>query len=128
FQTYWENHLNRMTQGDTYYVLGSLGDLWNELLQEKATRMKRLLVKKEIRVKVIAYNDNAKDRELTALYPYYDVRIMPNGYYTPANANIWGDHIALQTAVEPYSVIDIYNPALAKAYLNTFNVLWESAK
>jgi hypothetical protein len=54
----------------------------------------------------------------------YEIRILEQPFETPANTLIFEDYIALQTLIEPFSVIQIKNEALAKAYLNYFNALW----
>jgi len=127
FRTFWRQHIERMQLGDEYFVLGSLGDLWGKLLEPILPWVMKQLKKKNISGKVVAYAINNKDNIFLKSGLKYEARLMPRDYQTPANVLIWGDFISLQTGVPPYSVIDIYNPALAKAYKETFNALWESA-
>lgn len=123
FRTYNLNLVQKMATGESVYILGSVGDLWYQLMGSKLAAHRRIWDKKKLMGKSIAYSSSALDKQL----PRYESRIIPNEFEPPADMNIWGDTIALQCLVEPYSVIEIKNPALAKAYLTYFELLWEQA-
>ena len=77
---------------------------------------------------MVEYEKSKIDKAKNSAAEYYAVRIIPAKLETPANVLIWDDSIALQTFVDPVSVVEIKNKALAKAYLNYFNLLWAQGK
>ena len=77
---------------------------------------------------MVEYHVSEMDKKLAVEQKYYDVRVIPEKLETPANVLIWDDYIALQTLIEPYSVIQIKNPVLAQTYLNYFNLIWGQGK
>lgn len=119
------NIMEQMDKNSILYVLGSIGDQWYELMgTETYKRYENIRLKKKITLRMISYGESAKDRAIIEAGKYYEVKIIPRQFETPANTLIWNDTIALQTFAEPYSVIHIKNPALAKSYLNYFDLLW----
>ena len=127
FRTFWKHNIARMSVGDEYYVLGSLGDLWGSLMDPILPWLIKQMKKKKISIKTIAHVVNNKDNIFLRSGVKYEARLDPKGYQTPANTNIWKDYTFLQTAVPPYSVIEIYNPVLAQAYKDSFFELWDAA-
>ncbi len=125
FRTYNMNALSEIRTGGTQYVLGSVGDLWYELMGEQYRRYEKLRIKKKIHWKVIGYEESKRDQEVAEREKYTEFRIIPRQLSTPANMHIWEDRVALQMVVEPYTVIEIKNSALAESYLNYFKLLWE---
>lgn len=123
FRTYNISLVQKMATGDTVFVLGSAGDLWYELMGNQLDRHRKIWEKKKIYGKSIVYKQSRLDQKL----PRYESRIIPNEFEPPADMLIWKDTIALQCLVEPYSVIEITNPPLAKAYLAYFELLWNQA-
>jgi len=120
--------INRMKPGTTLYCLGAVGDKWYELMGEKYRTYERMRLKKKVWFQMIEYHESPIDKKITQEGKYYKVRVIPQNLDTPANMLIWDDYLALQTLVEPYSVVQIKNAALAKAYLNYFNLLWEQGR
>lgn len=110
------------------YVLGAIGDKWYELMGDKYSQYERLRMKKRFWFKMIEYNRKSKIDTGKTASEYYSVRIIPAKLETPANVLIWNNSIALQIFQEPISIIEIKNPALAKAYLNYFEILWKQSK
>lgn len=125
FRTYSLNSLDQIEKGGTLYVLGSIGDLWYKLMGSEYERYRRRWLKKKIVWKMIAYQKSEADLKLVRENNLCQVRIIEQKVNTPANMNIFGDKVALQTFVEPYSVVEIKNLALSEAYLNYFKALWE---
>lgn len=116
--------LERMKDKDTFYVIGSVGDLWYELMGEDLNKWLRRWGKKKTTGKSVIYKKAEKD----SLLSRYETRVIPFNFEPPADLVIWGDIIAHQCLVEPYSVIEIKNPILAKAYLAYFELLWNRAR
>jgi predicted transcriptional regulator len=129
FRTFYKNNITRTTPGEVYYVLGSLGDHWMNLMEPIFPWFAKNMKKKKIGIRSVAYEVNNKDNILIKSGIDIELRLAPEGYHqTPSNTNICGDYVWLQTGVPPYSVIDIFNPVLAQSYKVTFDLLWNSAK
>lgn len=129
FRTFYKNNMARAKNGEVFYVLGSLGDHWMLLMEPIFPWFVKQMKKKNLTIRSVAYEVNNKDNILIKSGINIELRVMPKGYHqTPSNTNIGGDYVWLQTGVPPYSVIDIYNPALADSYRLTFDLLWKSAK
>ena len=124
FRNFTLHLVENMEVSSTFYVIGSVGDRWYELMGDSVDKYYRAVKKKKIHGKSVIYNPTALDEN----QPNYQVRALPLGFEPPADMVVWGDSIALQCLIEPYSVIEIKNPALAKAYLAYFQLLWEQAK
>lgn len=120
-----------MKPGSTIHVLGAVGDRWFELMGNKVEAYERIRLKKKITMKEILYGSSSmeQDKRLAAKTGnLYKIRVLPREFETPANMVVIEDMIVLQTLVEPYSAVQIKNPALAQAYLNYFNAMWEQAQ
>ncbi|MEI7792792.1 MAG: helix-turn-helix domain-containing protein [Candidatus Berkelbacteria bacterium] len=128
FQTFSMALIEKMKENSTLYVLGATGDLWYELMADKAKKYEKIRSKKNIKFKMVEYGESRIDQERAAKDKTYIIRILPNNIASPANVLIWDDCIALQTLAEPYSVIEIKNALQAKAYMNYFNLLWDQGK
>lgn len=128
FRNYNYSALTRIPNGGTQYILGSVGNLWYELMGEMYQKYRKLRIKKKITWKMIGYAESARDQDVVDMKEFIDLRIIPRNLSTPANMQIWEDVVALQVLTEPYSVIEIKNKALAESYLNYFNLLWEQGK
>jgi len=128
FRTFSLEFIAKMNAGDTYYVLGSVGDSWYDLMGDSLRRFENIRSKKKINVKLVSYQQSAMDiHQSRQSGKRFEIKIVPHGANIPANTLIWNDTIALQTLVEPYSVVAIRNPLLAQAYLSHFMALWKSA-
>jgi sugar-specific transcriptional regulator TrmB len=128
FQSFSMNYIEKMAENTTIYILGSTGDLWFELMGEKYRKYEKIRIAKKIWWKAVEYHESQQDIGLAKSGKYCQVRIIPENIETPASVIVWDDYIALQSLVEPYSVIQIKNANLAKAYLNYFNSLWAQGK
>lgn len=128
FQNFSLNYVNRMHENSTIYVLGAIGDQWFEFMGNKHHRFEKIRKQKNILMKMVEYHASKLDKQKTDNDELYEVRVIPTNLETPANMLIMEDYIAMQIFSEPFSVIEIKNPALAKAYLNYFNLLWEQGK
>lgn len=124
FRTFSLEFISKMQEEDTYYVLGAVGDLWWELMGPTSKRFEAIRLKKKVAIKMVSYQTSEIDQNHAHQSQRFEVKIVPQGINIPANTLIWNDRIALQTLVEPYSVIEIRNPILAKAYLTQFTALW----
>jgi len=128
FQNFSINYVSRMKDNDTIYVLGAIGDRWYEMMGDKLSIYEHRRKKKNILMKMIVYHVSKIDQQKTDNNELYSVRVISENLETPANMLIMGDYIAMQIFNDPISVIEIKNAALAKAYLNYFNLLWKQGK
>ena len=84
---------------------------------------------KKIHWKMIIFNDvSTIDKQNVIDNPLDEVKVVKQNFQPMANTCIWEDRISLQTFVEPFSVVEIKNKALAEAYLNYFNTMWKVGK
>lgn len=130
FRNYSIAMLEKMPKGTILHVLGSVGDRWYNQLGDKYYKAYvKLTRSRNIRWKMVTF-EKGFDLDIKAMKEtgLVEVRSLPQTLNAPANMLIWGDHIALQTFSEPYTVIEIQNKALAEAYLNYFNALWAQGK
>lgn len=125
FRTFSLNMLDRVEKGGNVYVIGSVGDLWYELMGDKYQQYERKRLKKKIWWKMVAYAESARDKDLIARDKNVEVKIVQQPFNPTANMLIYGGKVCLCTFIEPYGVIEIMNKALAESYLNYFNTLWE---
>jgi len=128
FQTFSQDYIDKMKKNTTLYILGSTGDLWFELMGEKLYKYEKTRLGKNIYWKIVGYHESKKDIEQMRSGKLCHLRVIQENIKTPASVLIWDDYIALQSLIEPYSVIQIKNANLANAYLNYFNLLWEQGK
>lgn len=129
FRNFSLGYIERMKVGEVFYVLGAIGDRWYELMGDSIKKYTKLKNKKKIHWKMVVFDDvSTIDKKNVKDNPLDEVRAVSQNFQPMANTCVWEDRIALQTFVEPYSVIEIKNKALADAYLNNFNALWEQGK
>jgi len=85
-------------------------------------------LKKKILMKHI-YNKDAYQRmnQLNQM-EYTKARFLPSLYDTKINTTICGDQVTFFLWEPPFTTIIIQNKALAEAYQNYFEILWEEAK
>lgn len=119
-----------MKPGGTIYILGAIaGDRWAELMGPKLNQVEKIRLKKKIWYQMVVYQNNKFSMDkVRAGNQFYKVRIINQDYSPPANLTTWEDNIALHTYREPISVIEIKSKALAEAYMNYFNIMWEIGK
>jgi sugar-specific transcriptional regulator TrmB len=123
--------IERMSPSSTIYVLGAIGDRWYQLMGNKALQHDKLRLKKRIVMREILYGKESMEidnKMASNKANLYEIRVIPQEFETPANMLIVEDMIILQTLIEPYSAVQIKNPALSQAYLNYFNAMWEQAE
>ena len=126
FRTFGFSCLEQLSNGETIYVLGAAGDRWYELMGDDYKKYDKIRRKKKIIWKTISYNLSELDKKVAKeIGTLSQTRVVSESFETPANVLIFGDKIALQTMVEPISVIEIKNAALVQAYLNYFKMLWD---
>lgn len=131
FKTSSLDYIERMKPDSVLYVLGASGNLWFNLMGDAHKKYERTRIKKRIVMKEILYQEIPMERDIELAKKkdaLYDIRILPMSFDTPANTLILEDIVVIQILSEPYSHIWIKNPALAKAYLNYFNAMWQQAK
>jgi len=128
FRNFSLSVLQKMEEGETLQVLGSIGDKWYEFMGEKKYQQyAQLQLKKKIRWQMISYLDSIRDNKFLNEHPdLCKVKLLPQSYNNPANINIFGDTVALQIFTEPFSVIEIKNRSLAEVYRNYFELLWNN--
>ena len=124
FQNFSFHLIDSMNPGDTYYIIGSVGNRWYELMGDLLPKYYRSLKKKNLQGKSVIYHQADRDQET----PNYEVRMLPHSFEPPADMVIWNNSIALQCLVEPFSVIEIKNPVLAQTYRTYFHLLWSQGK
>lgn len=130
FRKFSIKSLEQIKDGGVLYGLGSVGDLWWEQMGDAVKTYIRIKTKKRISWKLVAFVEAEKDKLGVNLSKndFDEIRLIPQKSTPPANMVIWEDSIALQTFTPPYSVIEIKNKALAEAYLNYFNAMWDQGK
>jgi sugar-specific transcriptional regulator TrmB len=85
-------------------------------------------IKKGVLMKHI-YNKDAQDRiKLLNKMDYTEARYFPSDYNTTISTLICGNIVLLIFWEDPISTILIENRAIAEAYKNYFDILWEEAR
>ena len=78
--------------------------------------------KKNIKVKIIAYDKKIKD------IPLAEIRYLPKKYESPVAMNIYGNKTAIILWAEEPIVIAIREKEIADSYRNHFELMWRLAK
>ena len=131
FRKFMVKYMEEIEDGGVYYVLGSVGDRWWELMGDAAAKSyMRIKTKKHLSWKLVAFSDSALDRKSMDLSKndLDEMRLLLQPSIPVANMTIWNDKIALVTFAPPYSVIEIRNKVLVDGYLTYFNTMWKQAK
>lgn len=126
FRNYNMLTLERIEEGGTLQVLGSIGDKWFEYMgQEKYKQYIKLQNKKKIKWEMVTYIDSKRDKQFIKDYPdLCEIKLLPQKYNNPASIYIYNDTISINIFTEPFSVIEIKNNSVAEVYKNYFNILW----
>lgn len=95
-------------------------------LEEQVTEIQRL---KKLRLRGIAKHPYPEIKKLlTENKTLAEIRYNPLIGSDTNNVEILEDRICIQTFTEPYTVVEIINPELAKNYQNYFDFLWSRSK
>lgn len=126
FRNFSLSLVEKMKKNSTMYVLGSVGDLWYDQMGDARKKYEKIRRKNNVNWKMVTFvkDQLTEDRRAVKENKNDQVRVLPQNVNGPSNMIIWEDSIALQTFVEPFSVIEIKNQALADGYLNYFHALW----
>lgn len=131
YAQYWLDSLQRMPEGSTDYVAGSIGSKWATFMGEK--RMQQYFdtaKRRKISWQLIVFDKQDYDQHFLKNYPgfHWDARLIDKPVSKDGNFNILGDDIlVLHSTAEPM-VIEIKNESLVRVFRNIFDVLWDSGK
>jgi sugar-specific transcriptional regulator TrmB len=122
-KTVFQDILDSVPQGGTYYVMSSEG-----YFTQKMPYFSPIFRKKKemqgIKTKVLIREGREK-RKKNKLSEY---RTIPSDVESPATINIFGDKVAIFVWDEPPKAILIENEKIKRTFENYFNYVWKSAK
>lgn len=129
YRRFWLEAMERMPEGSTDYVAGSIGGLWQEILGEKAVETYFEIAKrKNIGSKMIVFDKNDYEQIFFSKYPSlrWECKLISRPMAKEGNFNILGtESVVLHSVTEPL-IIEVKNKSLVKVFQNLFDILWES--
>lgn len=120
--------IEQMKKNDTVYVMIAGGKRWFEIMGSAIKKFDKLRVKKNIKDKVIALENQRKEIEWQTKRPLFEVRFLPEKFQNPAGTSMYGDITLLFLYGEPVLAIMIKNPQIAQSFKQYFDILWKMAK
>ena len=130
YRRFWLDSVNKMPEGSTDYVAGSIGKKWFDFLGKDYEKFLALRVKRNIKWRMIVFEKEQIEEELLKKYPKLNEFRLVSQSKAPkdGNFNILGDEsVILHSATEPM-IIEIKNPTLVKVFRNIFDLLWSTGK
>ncbi len=132
YRRFWMDSINRLPEGSTDYVAGSIGKKWFDFMGRDYDKFLKLRVERRIKWKMIVFGREEVEEELLRKYPKInEFRIIERKNAGPnldGNFNILGEEsVVLHSASEPM-IIEIKNPTLVKVFKNIFDLLWSIGK
>ncbi|MDO8650011.1 MAG: helix-turn-helix domain-containing protein [Candidatus Berkelbacteria bacterium] len=129
YKRYWVEAMNRLPEGSTDYVAGSLGSGWYDLYGKSAKKLVDIHIKRKIKWHMIVFDKDEVELNLKKRYPeLHQYRYVPGKSLQQGNFNVFGDDtVVLQSIKEPM-VIEIRNKVLAQVMKNIFDILWDSGQ
>ncbi len=129
FQAYHLGLMKRLPEHSTIYVAGAVGDAWYGPMGEFYDTYERLRVQKNIKWKMVTYDQGEIDERLVREHPELnEFRRMPRSIQNPANYNVFGETVITQIFEDEPTIIQINNLNVAEAYIRFFEELWAAAK
>jgi len=126
-KTYTEMILNKLQEGDTFYILGAPKEA-NELLGAYFQDWHERRVKKKVHCKILYNQDAKKWAQRRKKTPLTEVRFLPEKIKTPTLVDIGKDHVATILFGERPLCVVIKNKKIYESYLSYFELLWKISK
>jgi len=129
YRRFWLEAMERLPEGSTDYVAGSIGGLWQDILGEKAVKQYFKIAKtRNIGSKMIVFDANDYEKIFLSKYPdlRWECRLVDRPMAKEGNFNIFGtESVILHSVAEPL-IIEVKNKSLVKIFQNLFDILWEN--
>lgn len=129
YRRFWLEAMERLPEGSTDYVAGSIGKAWQDLLGEKAVKQYfKIAKKRNIGSKMIVFDADDYEQVFFSKYPdlHWECRLISKPMAKEGNFNIFGtESVILHSATEPL-IIEVKNQSLVKVFQNLFDILWEN--
>lgn len=116
----------KMKSGETIRYLGLSPHFSNIMGEKIIDELIGIQNEKRFFIKGIAgYKENFEENYVERTRGLTDFKVVPDITSRDTEMQIFDDRVVMKTFVEPYSVIEIINPAIAKSYQDYFDVLWK---
>jgi sugar-specific transcriptional regulator TrmB len=129
YRRFWLESMERIPEGSTDYVAGSIGEPWQKIMGVRGVKKYLDIARKRnIGWKVIVfdqedYRNTFLDRSPDLRWEY---RLIDRPMAKEGNFNVFGNEsVVLHSATEPM-VIEVKNASLVRVFRNLFDILWES--
>ncbi|HEY4502489.1 MAG TPA: helix-turn-helix domain-containing protein [Candidatus Paceibacterota bacterium] len=115
-----------MNPGGTARTLG-ISPVWHQLVgNEIGDELLKIHLKKGLKWKALAKKLSANDlRYIDLAGEYMEAKETPLVSDDTSGIEILEDRISIRSFVEPYFIVEIINPQLAKNYQRYFDFIWE---
>ena len=120
--------IEQMKRNDTISVLIAGGDKWISIMESAIKKFDTDRVKKRIKVKIIALENQRKDMTDQAKRSLFEARFLQKSFDNPADTAVYGDITLIMVYGDPVFTIMIKNPRVAKSFKQYFNIFWEMSK
>ena len=121
--------IDELAKGETYYVIGASGNRFYEIMGERYATIERLRIKKGVRRKLIAFQNQKKD--LLRNDPWRklaELRFLQQSFAVPSSTNIFKHTVAILIWSFDPIVITIESKEVAESYRHYFQALWKNAR
>ncbi|MEI7961137.1 MAG: helix-turn-helix domain-containing protein [archaeon] len=126
-KTFTEMILEKLSENDTFYILGAPKEA-TMLLSGYFEDWHKRRTEKKVKCKIL-YNQEAKEfAPKRALTPLTEVRLLPKEIKSPTLIDIGKDYVATMLFGEKPLCFVIKNKKIAESYLDYFNLLWKRSK
>jgi sugar-specific transcriptional regulator TrmB len=99
-----------------------------EMMKTKIPHFHKKRLKKKITMKHL-YNHNASKRiEFLNKMPLTEARYLAAKFDSEVSTNVCGNNVVIVLWAKPITIVQIENKAMADAYKNYFELLWENAR
>lgn len=129
FVTQARRAYDRISKNGTIRLLG-ISPVWHDLVGDKiGDELIDIYRRKNIKSKALAKKISEKDKKyIVTLEKYLEGKETPLVSDDTTGIEILEDRISIRSFVEPYFIVEIINPQLAKNYQKYFDFIWDSTK
>ncbi|MDD2656944.1 MAG: helix-turn-helix domain-containing protein [Patescibacteria group bacterium] len=116
-----------MEEGDHMNILGGTSSSWFEAMGEKnINKFLKIQEQRKFFINLIGGELDENEQKLkNKLGDFINYKIIPNVFSKTNETNILKDRVILLIFVEPFTTVEIINPAVAESFKKYFDILWD---
>jgi len=126
YRRFWLGAAERLPEGSTDYVAGSIGAKWQEYMGPDLDRYIRTRIERRIAWKMVVYDRDEVELELLRAHPQlHEYRIIARDLPKKGNFNILGDESVVLHAAGGPLVIEVKSADMVAVFRGLFDILWD---